>query len=119
MFDPLVVSALASIEEDSDIIYDSPGLRLVGITSSWTIALKLQRFSDEDEADLVNFLRRDGVCAVHTEEEFMQMVEERLQTDCKEMEYELWTEGEVMEWRRKLLQCVKKARFLGYTRPSL
>lgn len=59
------------------------------------------------------------MCAVHTEDEFVQMVEDRMQTDCKEMDYALWTKMELEEWRGKIMQCVKKARFLGQSRPLL
>ena len=115
MFDPLVTSAIT----EENIVYDSPGLRLLGITPSWTFALKLQRFSEEDEATLVYFLQEDGACAVHSDREFVQMMETRLRLDCRELGFELWTEEQLLGWRWKLMRCVKKARFLGKPRPKI
>ena len=98
-------------ESQGNIIYDSPGLKLVGITPSWTFALKLQRYSHMDEEDIVCLLHKDGACASYTEEEFVRMVEERLRIDCPEMEYDHYPERAKAEWRARLRDCVRKARY--------
>ncbi|KAL5485813.1 hypothetical protein ACEPAI_6855 [Sanghuangporus weigelae] len=111
MVDPLVISAMREAETQGNIIYDSPGLKLVGITPSWTFALKLQRYSHMDEEDIVCLLQRDGACANYTEDEFVQMVEERLHIDCPEMEYDHYPERAKAEWRARLSDCVRKAKY--------
>ncbi|KAL5526758.1 hypothetical protein ACEPAF_8483 [Sanghuangporus sanghuang] len=111
MVDPLVISAMREAETQGNIIYDSPGLKLVGITPSWTFALKLQRYSHMDEQDIVCLLQRDGACANYTEDEFVWMVEERLRIDCPEMEYDHYPEKAKVEWMARLRDCVRKAKY--------
>ncbi|EJD06615.1 uncharacterized protein FOMMEDRAFT_17113 [Fomitiporia mediterranea MF3/22] len=111
MVDPLVTSAVRDAEAHGRALYDSPGLRLIGITPSWIFALKLQRFSIMDEDDIVCLLAKDGACAKYSEDDFAQMVERRLRVDCPVMDYDHYPERAMSEWRTRLRECVRKARY--------
>lgn len=111
MVDPLVLTAVREAQNKSNIVYDSPGLRLLGITSSWTFALKFQRYSHADESDIIALLQTDGACARYAENDFVRMVEERLRKDCAEIDYEHFPPRAMEEWRARLRDCVRKARY--------
>lgn len=108
----LVHAAIEKLKEDDDVIYDSQGLRLVAIPSAWVLALKVQRYTYADEDDIVYLLQEDGACAQYDEETFARMVEGRLRTDCPQMEYEKFPERAMQEWRMRVRDCVRKAKFL-------
>ncbi|KAH8117812.1 hypothetical protein DFH11DRAFT_1723830 [Phellopilus nigrolimitatus] len=110
MVDPLVDSAVREAKEKGRIVYDSPGLRLIRITTAWTFALLLQRFTEEDKKDIVYLLRQDGSCSQLDAETFAQRFEKWLCTDCKAMDYEHALPGTAAMWRSNLMECVNMAK---------
>ena len=102
MVDPIVISAVRSAEVQGNVIFDSPGLRLIGITPCWKFALKLQRYSKMDEHDIICLLERDGACGDYPEGEFVEMVEEQLKEDCPVMDYGHYPPKAKEEWKRFL-----------------
>lgn len=130
MFDPLVTSALRNAEEEGRVIYDKPGLRLIGIPLSWTIALKLQRYTYKDQDDVVALLpflldngsngNDNGNANTSSnarvnemlEVEFADNVERHLIRQCPEMEIEMFPVRAREEWRARLRDCVRMAKYL-------
>lgn len=138
MVDPLVTSAMRNAEEEGRVIYDKPGLRLIGITLSWTIALKLQRYTYKDQDDVVALLpflldnggnntnnnsnsdsdgnsnranQRSRVIEM-LEAEFADNVERHLIRHCPEMGIEMFPVRAREEWRARLRDCVRMAKYL-------
>lgn len=107
----LVEAAMASVKEEN-VIYDTAGLRLVAIPPSWTLALKLQRFNYTDEDDLIYLFQLDKDLRNNDEEVFVGLLEERLKKDCPQMEYEKFSDRALQEWRMRVRDCARKAKFL-------
>lgn len=112
MVDPLVLAAVENHSDEANVIYDSAGLCLLGIPSAWTLALKLQRYTFADEDDIIYLLQEDAACTQYDEAIFIRMVEERLRMDCAALELDKFPERAAEEWRMRLRNCVRKAKFL-------
>ena len=115
----LVLAAIANMKDDDNVIYESPGLRLIGIPPPWTLALKLQRFTQADEDDIVYLMQEDSACAQYDEETFARMLEERLKIQCPQMEYAKFPERASREWQMRVRDCARKAKFLMSTPQSM
>ena len=113
MIDPLVISAVRDQGTTGCIIYDSPGLQLLGITLEWMLALKLQRYTPADEEDIVYLLQSIGECTQYDEAHYAYLIEQRLLIACPVMEYEHYPERAMQEWRARLLDCVRKAKYMA------
>jgi hypothetical protein len=113
MFDPLVHSTLNN--PLARTVFDSPGLKLISLPWPWVIALKLQRFTPEDQMDISAILRFEGLLGNSPTNDggVVKDVEETLKRECPAMEYEHFPDLVLVEWRMRLLHCVRRARF-GY-----
>lgn len=92
-----------------NLVYDSPSLRVVSIPVSWTMALQLKYFADEDEEDLVHFLRRKNASMKLDERALRNWVIRGLRKDCPQMEYDKFSKKEIETWLKRIEGCVKKA----------
>ena len=110
MYQPLVGAALARASENT--VFDSAGLRLIAIPALWTLALKLRRYTPADEEDIKYILRSSALSTNLPPEHVAMRVEERLRSDCKEMDYDIWPPEVLKEMGHRLVEGVSEARKL-------
>lgn len=80
------------------------------------LALKLQRYTPSDEADIVYLLQSMGECSQYDEAHYAYLIEQRLMIACPDMDYEYYPERAMQEWRARLMDCVRKAKYMASSR---
>lgn len=88
-------------------IFSAPGLRLIGVSWSWAVALKLVRYEKHDPYDIANILRlgsrKKGVRWTR------EILEEWLIEMCSAMRYAAYPPAQMEATREKMRHAIKLA----------
>ena len=111
MHDPLVHSVINN--PLARTVFDSPGLKLISLPWPWLLALKLQRFTIIDQADIVAILQYENLVYGPDYSLVVSEIETVLRRECPVMDYDHFPQLVLTEWRMRIYDCVKRASFGG------
>ncbi|KAI0795946.1 hypothetical protein C8Q75DRAFT_690868, partial [Abortiporus biennis] len=105
VYDPIYNDALKRDNVVQNTVFEAPGLRLIGVSWSWAVALKLVRFKKDDPQDIAYILdlgrKMKGMqWSRHT-------LEGWLMTMCSAMNYAAYSPTQREETREKMRKAIK------------
>ena len=109
MHDPLVHSVINN--PLARTVFDSPGLKLISLPWPWLLALKLQRFTINDQADIVAILQYENLVYGSDYSVVVSEIESVLRRECHVLDYDHFPQLVLTEWRMRIYDCVKRASF--------
>ena len=108
LYDPIYSEAIQPNNVMLNTIYSSRGLRLVGVSWSWAVALKLVRYKKDDPEDIAAILK------FGTQLKGLQwtrsIMEHWLLNMCSPMGYASYRPDQIDDTREKMRDAVKRAQ---------
>ena len=112
LYDPIYTEAIQPNNVMLNTIYSSRGLRLVGVSWSWAVALKLVRYKKDDPEDIAAILK------FGTQLKGLQwtrsIMEHWLLNMCSPMGYASYRPDQIDDTREKMRDAVKRAQALPW-----
>lgn len=107
-FDPIYTDAITPNNIQTNTVFSSPGLVLVGVSWSWAVALKLVRYQKDDPRDIACVLRLgQKQRGVHWTR---QLLESWLLALCSPMGYATYPQWQMDYTRQKMRHAISLAQ---------
>ncbi|KAI0086055.1 hypothetical protein BDY19DRAFT_996241 [Irpex rosettiformis] len=117
LYDPIYAEAMQPTNIMLNTVYESRGLRLVGVSWSWAVALKLVRYKKDDPEDIAAILKLGT--QLKGLQWTRQIMEEWLLNMCSPMGYANYQQPQIDSTREKMRDAVKRAQALAWpSQPS-